>query len=81
MPYINDKGEKKFSLREKIAYHNKCANTGMQGGKQLTFSQRVNHIIASRDCRIQLGNFLNEKDSKSKKNLNYLFDSLEDFEV
>lgn len=48
-----------YSLKEKIAYHNKCANSGKGAdGEKLKMTERVNHALASARCRRQLNNFM-----------------------
>ena len=48
MAYIDKlTGEKKFTLKEKIAYHNTCANSGKdKNGNKLSFSQKVKGFLA-----------------------------------
>jgi hypothetical protein len=58
--------EKRYTLREKIAYHNECANTGKKDGKPLTTSQRIHHGMASARAASQLNQFM--KMSPSKRN-------------
>ena len=70
MAYKNDKGEKQYTLKEKIAYHNKCANTGKKDGKELTFSERVGHMQASKRCRAKLSRFMNSVAAVNKANSN-----------
>lgn len=63
MPYIDKNGECKYSLKEKINYHNQCANTGkMPDGRNLTFTERQNHARASARCRSKLGKFMQATD-------------------
>jgi hypothetical protein len=67
---------KRYTLREKIAYHNKCANTGKdKNGNELTNAQIVHHAMASGRAAAKLNNFMSMsssmrdavvKDSKKK---------------
>lgn len=62
MPYVNKDGEQKFSLKEKVKYHNQCANSGKApDGTQLTFTQRQNHAKASARCTAKLNRFARAK--------------------
>lgn len=58
MAYKDSNGNKKYTLKEKIAYHNKCANSGKKDGKTLTFTEKVNHARAAARCRKKLGDFV-----------------------
>ena len=63
MPYINQNGEQKYSLKEKIQYHNQCANSGKTpDGRKLSFTERQNHAKASARCTSKLGKFARAKD-------------------
>ncbi len=60
MAYKNSQGKKQYTLKEKIAYHKKCANSGKDiNGKALNQTQRVNHALAANRCRRKLGKFMN----------------------
>lgn len=61
MAYIDKlTGEKKFTLKGKIAYHNTCANSGKdKNGNKLSFSQKVNHVQAANRCSRKLSRFMN----------------------
>lgn len=63
MPYSDkNTGELRYSLKEKVEYHNKCANSGKTpNGEKLTFSQRVNHNKAAARCTRKLSNYANAK--------------------
>jgi hypothetical protein len=51
--------EKRYTLKEKIAYHNKCANTAKdKDGNPLTTAQRVHHAMASGRAAAKLNNFM-----------------------
>lgn len=69
MPYFDKStGEKKFSLKEKVAYHNKCANSGVGAdGKKLTTSQRINHVLGANRARKKLGKFARAKNMVNNK--------------
>lgn len=60
MPYINQRGQQQYTLKEKIAYHNKCANSGKgPDGEKLSMTQRMNHTRASARARGKLNTFMN----------------------
>ncbi len=71
MAYKNSNGDEQFTLKEKIDYHNSCANTGKTpSGEKLSFSERYNHMQASARCRRKLGTFMktvNVVNSTNKK--------------
>ena len=59
MAYANANGEKKYTLKEKIAYHKKCANSGKgKDGETLKPAQRVNHALAADRCRKKLNKYM-----------------------
>lgn len=68
MPYVDRNGERKYSLKEKVAYHKKCANSGVGAdGKKLTQTQRINHSLAANRATRKLGKFANAKKMVSNK--------------
>lgn len=69
MPYYVGK-ELRYSLKDKVAYHNECANTGKAAdGSKLTFAQRVNHVKAAQCSARKLNKFAKAKEmvARSKR--------------
>lgn len=63
MAYYNKNGELRYSLKEKVAYHKQCANTGIgPDGEKLTFTERTNHAKAAASSTRKLGKFARVKD-------------------
>lgn len=61
MPYINKRtGERKFTLKEKIKYHTRIANSGKKGGKIVPLTTRVRHANRATKCVNKLNKFMKQ---------------------
>ena len=60
MAYMKD-GVLRHTLKEKIAYHTECANTGVNKstGEKLSTTQRVRHANRATKCVNKLNRFMN----------------------
>lgn len=68
MSYYNSNGELRYSLKEKVAYHNQCANSGKDAkGNKLSFTERVNHSKAAASSTRKLGKFARAKDIANRQ--------------
>ena len=68
MAYFDKDGNKKFSLKEKVQYHKKCANSGRdKNGNPLSTTERVNHALAANRATQKLGKFAKAKEIASRK--------------
>lgn len=71
-------GVNRYTLKEKIAYHTECANTGFDKakGKELSTTSRVRHANLATKCCNKLNRFMKtgarfkdmKQDFKSSKN-------------
>lgn len=69
MAYINVKGEEQYTLKEKIAYHENCINTGKDAdGKKLTPVQIHNHTRAYDRLKRQLNGFMRSVNAVDRVN-------------
>lgn len=63
MSYMKD-GVRRYTLKEKIAYHTQCANTGVNvnTGEKLTTTSRVRHAnLATKQCN-KLNRFMKTRE-------------------
>ena len=59
MPYIDENGNTKYTLKDKIDYHTKCANDGVKPtGEVLTTTQRIRHANCATKCVNKLNRFM-----------------------
>lgn len=68
-------GEKRYSLKDKIAYHTACANTGknIATGEKLSFASQVRHANSATRCVNKLNSFMKQgqRFNDMKKNYNH----------
>ena len=59
MAYKDKAGENRFSTKDKMEYHTKCANSGVCEGKKLTETQKVRHALLAERCRSKINRYHN----------------------
>ena len=67
MAYKNSKGETKYTNVDKMKYHTKCADTGIDGnGQKLTTTQRVRHAMLAEKNRRSVSRYAARADFVSR---------------
>lgn len=59
MPYKDNSGNVRYTLKEKYQYHKNIANSGKKNGSTISFTERNNHAEAANRCQRKLGKFMN----------------------